>query len=144
MAPGGRSILREAAFVRLWLGTTAPGLATWAFPFVLWLAVLDRELTATPLGLVLAGRPPLAPGGDQGAEHLADDGDGRRHREPGDEVRGRARRLDPVEQVVGDPLGVRGEALDLAGAERGHDEAPQPVVLRRVHRVRRRVHEPPG
>jgi MFS family permease len=51
-----RSILREPAFVRLWLGTTASGLATWAFPFVLGLAVLDRRLTATALGLVLAAR----------------------------------------------------------------------------------------
>lgn len=42
--------------MRLWLGTTASGLATWAFPFVLGLAVLERELTATALGMVLAGR----------------------------------------------------------------------------------------
>lgn len=56
MAATGRSILREAAFIRLWLGTTASGLATWAFPFVLGLAVLERELTATALGLILAGR----------------------------------------------------------------------------------------
>jgi MFS family permease len=51
-----RSILREAAFVRLWLGTTASGLATWAFPFVLGLAVLEREITGTELGLILAAR----------------------------------------------------------------------------------------
>jgi MFS family permease len=51
-----RSILREPAFIRLWLGTTASGLATWAFPFVLGLAVLDRRLTATALGLALAAR----------------------------------------------------------------------------------------
>jgi hypothetical protein len=37
-----RSILREARFVRLWLGTTASGLATWALPFVLGLGL---ELT---------------------------------------------------------------------------------------------------
>lgn len=56
MAAATRSILRESAFVRLWLGTTASGLATWAFPFMLGLAVLDRSLTATALGLVLAAR----------------------------------------------------------------------------------------
>jgi MFS family permease len=51
-----RSILREARFIRLWLGTTASGLATWALPFVLGLAVLARELSATGLGLALAAR----------------------------------------------------------------------------------------
>jgi MFS family permease len=56
MATVEKSILREAAFVRLWLGTTASGLATWAFPFVLGLAVLEREITGTELGLVLAAR----------------------------------------------------------------------------------------
>jgi MFS family permease len=56
MATVSKSILREAAFVRLWLGTTASGLATWAFPFVLGLAVLGREMSATALGLVLAAR----------------------------------------------------------------------------------------
>jgi MFS family permease len=56
MATVTRSILREPAFIRLWLGTTASGLATWAFPFVLGLAVLERELTGTALGLVLAAR----------------------------------------------------------------------------------------
>jgi MFS family permease len=56
MATVERSILREAPFVRLWLGTTASGLATWAFPFVLGLAVLERELTGTELGLLLAAR----------------------------------------------------------------------------------------
>jgi MFS family permease len=40
----------------LWTGTTASGLATWALPFVLGLAVLDRALTPTGLGLVLAAR----------------------------------------------------------------------------------------
>jgi MFS family permease len=51
-----RSILREARFVRLWLGTTASGLATWALPFVLGLAVLADELSAAGLGLALAAR----------------------------------------------------------------------------------------
>ncbi|MGW3346267.1 MFS transporter [Nonomuraea rubra] len=51
-----RSVLRERRFVRLWCGTTASGLATWALPFVLGLAVLDRGLTAAGLGIVLATR----------------------------------------------------------------------------------------
>ncbi|WP_207931152.1 MFS transporter [Streptomyces sp. 8K308] len=42
--------------MRLWAGTTASGLATWAMPFVLGLAVLDGTLTAGALGLVLATR----------------------------------------------------------------------------------------
>ncbi|WP_425465334.1 hypothetical protein [Nonomuraea mesophila] len=50
------SVLRDPAFVRLWAGTTASGLATWALPFVLGLAVLDHTLTATGLGLALAAR----------------------------------------------------------------------------------------
>ncbi|MFC6017749.1 MFS transporter [Plantactinospora solaniradicis] len=48
------SILRNQAFVRLWSGTTASGLATWALPFVLGLAVLDRDLSPAGLGLLLA------------------------------------------------------------------------------------------
>ncbi|MFF7181258.1 MFS transporter [Streptomyces sp. NPDC008121] len=51
-----RSVLRDLAFLRLWAGTTASGLATWALPFVLGLAVLHRDLGATGLGLVLAAR----------------------------------------------------------------------------------------
>ncbi|MEU3665920.1 MFS transporter [Streptomyces virginiae] len=54
--PGPRSVLRDIAFLRLWAGTTASGLATWALPFVLGLAVLQRELGAVGLGLVLAAR----------------------------------------------------------------------------------------
>lgn len=50
------SVLRDTAFLRLWSGTTASGLATWALPFVLGLAVLDRSLTPAGLGLVLAAR----------------------------------------------------------------------------------------
>ncbi|MFI0978602.1 MFS transporter [Streptomyces sp. NPDC021093] len=42
--------------MRLWTGTTASGLATWALPFVLGLAVLDRTLTPAALGLLLAAR----------------------------------------------------------------------------------------
>nr|WP_218882987.1 MFS transporter [Spinactinospora alkalitolerans] len=44
------------AFVRLWSGTTASGLATWAMPFILGLAVLDGSITAFDLGLALATR----------------------------------------------------------------------------------------
>ncbi|MGK5529637.1 MFS transporter, partial [Streptomyces sp. URMC 129] len=46
----------DVPFLRLWSGTTASGLATWAMPFVLGLAVLDRSLSAGGLGLVLAAR----------------------------------------------------------------------------------------
>ncbi|WP_354670767.1 MFS transporter [Streptomyces flavofungini] len=42
--------------MRLWCGTTASGLATWALPFVLGLAVLDRTIGAATLGLLLAAR----------------------------------------------------------------------------------------
>ncbi|WP_460398468.1 MFS transporter [Actinophytocola sediminis] len=55
-AANRRSILREPSFVRLWVGTTASGLATWALPFVLGLAVLEHELSVTGLGVVLAAR----------------------------------------------------------------------------------------
>ncbi|MBB4911714.1 MFS transporter [Actinophytocola algeriensis] len=51
-----RSVLLEPGFARLWLGTTASGLATWSLPFVLGLAVLTRELSAAGLGVVLAAR----------------------------------------------------------------------------------------
>ncbi|MEU7133437.1 MFS transporter [Streptomyces sp. NPDC046261] len=54
--PPPRSVLRDVAFLRLWAGTTASGLATWALPFVLGLAVLHRDLGAAGLGLVLAAR----------------------------------------------------------------------------------------
>lgn len=43
-------------FVRLWTGSTASGLATWALPFVLGLAVLDASLSAGELGVALAFR----------------------------------------------------------------------------------------
>lgn len=51
-----RSVLLDPAFGRLWIGTTASGLATWALPFVLGLAVLDGALSAVDLGLLLATR----------------------------------------------------------------------------------------
>ncbi|MFI5669442.1 MFS transporter [Streptomyces sp. NPDC051704] len=56
VAPPPRSVLRDPAFLRLWAGTTASGLATWALPFVLGLAVLHRDLGGAGLGLVLAAR----------------------------------------------------------------------------------------
>ncbi|MCX4985708.1 MFS transporter [Streptomyces sp. NBC_00572] len=56
LAPPPRSVLRDPVFLRLWAGTTASGLATWALPFVLGLAVLHRDLGAAGLGLVLAAR----------------------------------------------------------------------------------------
>ncbi|WP_406402594.1 MFS transporter [Streptomyces sp. NBC_00879] len=54
--PPARSVLLDTAFLRLWSGTTASGLATWALPFVLGLAVLHRDLSPAGLGLVLAAR----------------------------------------------------------------------------------------
>ncbi|MFC5995821.1 MFS transporter [Pseudonocardia hispaniensis] len=54
--PAPRSVLREPAFLRLWGGTTASGLATWALPFLLGLAVLERSLSPIDLGVVLAAR----------------------------------------------------------------------------------------
>ncbi|WP_229701382.1 MFS transporter [Streptomyces camponoticapitis] len=54
--PPRRSVLRDTAFLRLWSGATASGLATWALPFVLGLAVLDRALSPAALGLLLAAR----------------------------------------------------------------------------------------
>ena len=51
-----RSVLREPGFIRLWVGTTASGLATWSLPFVLGLGVLEGELGAAGLGVVLAAR----------------------------------------------------------------------------------------
>ncbi|GAA4921518.1 putative MFS family arabinose efflux permease [Stackebrandtia albiflava] len=47
---------RDPAFLRLWVGTTASGLATWALPFVLGLGLLTGDLTAGFLGVVLAAR----------------------------------------------------------------------------------------
>ncbi|RZT84554.1 putative MFS family arabinose efflux permease [Pseudonocardia sediminis] len=55
-APAQRAVLREPAFLRLWTGTTASGLATWALPFVLGLAVLEGSLDAVGLGIVLGVR----------------------------------------------------------------------------------------
>ncbi len=49
-------VFRSLPFVRLWTGNTASGLATWALPFILGLAVLERSLSAVELGVVLAAR----------------------------------------------------------------------------------------
>ncbi|MDT7784957.1 MAG: hypothetical protein QOF58_3376 [Pseudonocardiales bacterium] len=49
-------VLRSPQFLRLWTATTASGIATWALPFVLGLAVLSRSLTAVELGILLAAR----------------------------------------------------------------------------------------
>jgi MFS family permease len=48
--------LVSTAFVRLWIGNTASGLATWALPFVFGFALIDGQLTATDLGIALAAR----------------------------------------------------------------------------------------
>lgn len=50
------SLLRDRSFLRLWSATTASGLATWALPFVLGLAVVEGALSATHAGLLLAAR----------------------------------------------------------------------------------------
>ncbi|MFT7839720.1 MFS transporter [Saccharothrix sp. BKS2] len=49
-------MFRSAAFLRLWAGSTASGTATWALPFILGLAVLERSISAVELGVVLAAR----------------------------------------------------------------------------------------
>lgn len=49
-------MLFSPAFLRVWLGSTASGLATWALPFVLGLAMLDGRLSAAHLGIALAAR----------------------------------------------------------------------------------------
>ncbi|WP_168208059.1 MFS transporter [Agrobacterium sp. T29] len=43
-------------FLRLWIGSTASGLATWALPFVLGLVTVKGTITATELGIALAAR----------------------------------------------------------------------------------------
>lgn len=48
--------LRSLLFLRLWTGSTASSLATWGFPFVLGLAVLDGMVSPTMLGSALAAR----------------------------------------------------------------------------------------
>ncbi len=88
------------------------------------------------------GRPPAEPvlilGRDP--EHLADDDDRQRVGEVGDQVElPRPALLDPVEQAVDDLVDVRPHRFDHAGREGLADDAPQPVVVRRVeeeHRTR--------
>ncbi|WP_017603028.1 MFS transporter [Nocardiopsis alkaliphila] len=55
-APRRPTPLLRPDFLRLWCATTASGMATWAMPFILGLAVLHGSLTAIGLGLVLATR----------------------------------------------------------------------------------------
>lgn len=43
-------------FLRLWIGNTASGLATWALPFVLGLVAMESTMSSTELGLSLAAR----------------------------------------------------------------------------------------
>ena len=43
-------------FLRLWLGSTASGLATWALPFVLGLAAVEALMSSAGLGTTLAVR----------------------------------------------------------------------------------------
>jgi len=51
-----RSLMHETAFLRLWISNTASGLATWALPFVLGLAIVAGDLGAGQVGLALAAR----------------------------------------------------------------------------------------
>lgn len=48
--------ITSTPFVRLWVGNTSSGLATWALPFVLGFAVLGGQLTSASLGVALAVR----------------------------------------------------------------------------------------
>ncbi|WP_438387967.1 MFS transporter [Actinopolyspora saharensis] len=54
--PPRKSVLLDSGFLRLWAGSTASGMATWALPFVLGLAVLRTTLTPAEIGLLLAAR----------------------------------------------------------------------------------------
>lgn len=51
-----RSLLQSPDFLRLWTGSTASGLATWALPFVLGLAIVEGGMSAGEAGLALAAR----------------------------------------------------------------------------------------
>lgn len=48
--------LRSPAFLRLWIGSPASSLATWGFPFILGLAILEGVLTPTLMGSALGAR----------------------------------------------------------------------------------------
>ena len=49
-------MMRDTAFLRLWISNTASGLATWALPFVLGLVIVAGDLGAAEAGLALAAR----------------------------------------------------------------------------------------
>jgi hypothetical protein len=51
-----RAGLRSVSFIRLWAGSTASSRATWGFPSVLALAMLDGSQSPTLLGSALAMR----------------------------------------------------------------------------------------
>ncbi len=50
------SVLKDRRFLRLWVGTTCSGLATWALPFLLGLGLIEGDLTAASLGVLLSVR----------------------------------------------------------------------------------------
>ncbi|GLQ76151.1 MFS transporter [Vibrio penaeicida] len=50
------TIVRNGAFVRLWLGSTTSGFATWGLPFLLGYAMTQDMLTTAQLGIALAFR----------------------------------------------------------------------------------------
>lgn len=50
------SVFRDARFLRLWTSTTLSGVATWALPFLLGLAVTNGTLLVRELGVLLAAR----------------------------------------------------------------------------------------
>lgn len=56
MIPATTERLLEGRFLRLWIGSTASGLATWALPFVLGLAIVSGDISAVDAGLALAAR----------------------------------------------------------------------------------------
>jgi MFS family permease len=49
-------LIFDRSFPRLWIGNTASGLATWALPFVLGLAIVSKDIAAAEAGLALAAR----------------------------------------------------------------------------------------
>lgn len=49
-------MLRQIGFLRLWVGASASGLATWALPFVLGLGLISRAIDELTLGTLLAVR----------------------------------------------------------------------------------------
>ncbi len=64
-------------------------------------------------------------------EHLGDDREGEREREPADEIDGTAA-VEIVEQVVDEVLDAGDERLDARRRERLRDQAPDPGVVGRV------------